>query len=92
MKSALMGVIGLTFLAIGCNNKEYTRTVVLKQPGYLQTPELHVDLSQIPGDWVKKRTTEEHWGNIEEIIEFDNAHGKRMKVVLVPLDKPIGVK
>jgi hypothetical protein len=85
MKRPLL-LAALALAAVGCNqNKPYTRTVTLKQSAFLTAPAVDVDLSGIPADWVLTRTTKEYWGDMDEVIEFDNAQSRRVKIVVVPV-------
>ncbi|HEX8339497.1 MAG TPA: hypothetical protein VF624_01180 [Tepidisphaeraceae bacterium] len=76
----------LTVFTFGCNaNKLYKRELNFSQSAFLAAPAIEVDLSGIPADWVRTRTAKENWGDMKEEIEFDNAQGRRVRIVVLPV-------
>lgn len=91
MTARLATVVGVVLLGaiVGCNqNRVYERSVTFKQGAYLQPPEVQLDLSQVPADWVTTRQKSDAWGDSHETIEFANAHNRRVKIIVVPLEAP----
>jgi len=76
-----VGCIFIFFVG-GCMTREIEiRQVVTGGVGE-PSPRFHVDLSQIPGDWIEERGSEGTWPAEEEFIKLSGWHA--VKILIVP--------